>query len=89
MISRDESTEFIKNLVANPDTEMANVNAYLDSIGELYDSITALMQEKQKYETRVRELQDTNTRLVLSQLGDPAEPDEDQDMTLEKFAHNM
>lgn len=89
MITRDESTEFIKNLVANPETEMANVGAYLDSIGELYDSIAALTQKNQEYETRVRELQDTNTRLVLAQLGEPAEPVEEREMTLEEFAHNM
>lgn len=89
MITREQSTEFIKRLVANPETEMANVQEFLDNIGLVFESIDTLNDEITERDEKIRTLQDTNTKLLLTQLGAPNDPEEDHEMTLEEFAHKM
>ena len=89
MITRDESAAFIKRLTENPDTEMANVSTYLEQLSEVYDSYEAMATGISERDEKIRQLQDTNMRLFLAQIGAPAEPDEDREITLEEFATKM
>ena len=72
-----------KGIIANPDTAPVAINGLLGEIKkdlESLDSLTAALADSEK---RIRDLQDTNTKLFLSQTGKEEDPEPKgwQDMT--------
>ena len=74
-----------KGIIANPDTAPIAINGLLSEIKKDLDSLDSLSAALEDSEKRIRDLQDTNTKLFLSQTA-KAEPEEEQ--TWDKMAGN-
>lgn len=70
----------LTTILQEPDTALVKVGSLLDEIKTDYDTMLSLTDKVNKQDTRIRDLQDTNMKLFLSQTGqapDHAEEEED------------
>jgi hypothetical protein len=74
-----------KGIIANPDTAPIAINGLLSEIKKDLASLDSLSAALEDSEKRIRDLQDTNTKLFLSQTAKSG-PDEEQ--TWDKMAGN-
>lgn len=69
----DEYEKNINEVLGNPDTALANIAPVLEEIKKDTEALTSAMSENESLKTRIRDLQDTNMKLYLSQTGQAAE----------------
>lgn len=88
-MTKQEYTDFIKEMVKNPDTATASAQTLIDNIGTDLDTLEAFRASDAEKDKRIRDLQDTNIKLFLGQTGKPPEDKEDKPVTLRDFAAAM
>lgn len=73
-----ELEQKIIKCLETPDSALVNIKPILEEIKADYVTMVALTEEKEKNETRIRDLQDTNMKLFLAQVG-PEKKEEDDE----------
>lgn len=68
-MTRDEARTQLSDMIANPDRAAALAVSFGDAINGLFDEIDAKTAQISDQESRIRDLQDTNMKLFLSQAG--------------------
>jgi hypothetical protein len=86
----DEFKEKVTTIVSQPDTALASIGALIDEVKEDYEALNSTTEALKKAEDRIRDLQDTNQKLFLKQVGNTAPDEEDQkkdieDMSLDEY----
>ena len=87
----EEYDAMLTDLLSNPDTALTKVDALKDALKTDLTSLESLTTEKGDLETRIRDLQDTNMKLYLSQGGFAPEKEEQSeeekiaDMSFEEY----
>lgn len=72
----DEVKNRLEKAASDPDTVQAEITGVINDIRADYDTIDALTAEIAAKDDKIRNLQDTNTRLFLQIAGDtPDEPE--------------
>lgn len=73
----------LTTLLQQPDSALALVKPLLDDIKKDYEQIITLTEANKKQEGRIRDLQDTNMKLYLQQVGKKPESEDEEDEELE------
>lgn len=89
MITQEDVKNWIVGYAQEPDQGIESANAFLEQIAEVFDTVGALTSGLADRDKKIRELQDTNLRLFLSQTGQCEEQEEDRPLTLEELASKM
>lgn len=77
----EEYDKMLTDILSNPDTALANIGAFKDALKEDLTSLESAKVANGDLEKRVRDLQDTNMKLYLSQGGAPIEEEEPEPVT--------
>lgn len=75
----DEAKAGLSKLLENPDTAQAGAAAFLDALKGDYETLTSVKGELETAQNRIRDLQDTNTKLFLAQTSKIPEEKEDSE----------
>ncbi len=78
----EEFEERLTNLLQTPDSALALVKPLLDDVKKDYEQIITLTEKVEKQDGRIRDLQDTNMKLFLSQTGQKTKVEEEDDEEL-------
>lgn len=74
----------LNGIVQNPDTAPTAVQSLLQEIKTDTDALAAAVEGISERDSRIRDLQDTNIKLFMSQSSAPEnEPEEEEEMTFE------
>ena len=76
----------IKDLISKPETATANGLKLLEAIKSDYDAMSSLITEREQMQTKIKDLQDTNIKLFLSQT---SSVDDQNDKTEEEQADEI
>ena len=79
----DELKTKLTKILEQPDSALANVGPLLEEVKADYETIITLTEAKEKNETRIRDLQDTNMKLFLAQTGKVEDKNNEDDDDLE------
>lgn len=71
-------TQLIQS-ISNPDTMETTIQTVLDGIKTDYEAAASTTAELEKANARIRDLQDTNHKLFLSQVSKPDEKPDEED----------
>lgn len=88
----DEYKAGFDKVLANPDTALTEVTPLLDALKTDLDTFESVQGEVEALNARIRDLQDTNMKLFLSQGGksiDDAEEIDDDEKAVEEFFNNL
>lgn len=95
MASYEEIKKGITDAMSNPDTMETAMSAVLETIRADYDTLESVSKEYETAKGRIRDLQDTNHKLFLAQVGQPddagkedPEPKEGPEV-LKEFTENI
>lgn len=89
-MTKEEYNAIISDIISNPDTATVKAKELTEAINTDLDTLESLKAANADYDKRVRDLQDTNIKLFLSQTGKPTEKeDAESEMSLSEFAHKM
>lgn len=77
----DDVQKTLTDLVAHPDTAVAEIPAFLESLKADYESQEASIKKVGELEERIRSLQDSNMKLFLMQTAPSAEKLEEPELT--------
>lgn len=69
----------LTEILQEPDTALVKVGSLLDEIKADYETMLSLTEKVGKQDARIRDLQDTNMKLFLSQTGQAPEQAEEED----------
>lgn len=76
----------LNGIVQNPDTAPTAVQALLQEIKTDTDALAAAVEGISERDARIRDLQDTNIKLFMSQSSAPEnEPEPEEEMTFEEL----
>lgn len=89
MITQEEVKNWVVGYAQAPDQGIESANAFLEQIAEVFDAVDALTAGLEDRDKKIRELQDTNLKLFLSQTGQGEEQEVDHPLTLEELAAKM
>lgn len=78
MVDLNTVIEDVCKAVQNPDTFEASMQSVIDTLKQASDEYAETEKELEKANTRIRDLQDTNHKLFLAQVGTPDEPEPDE-----------
>lgn len=83
----DEYKSKIDGILANPDTALADIAPVYEELKTDLDSLESAQAEIESLNNRVRDLQDTNIKLFLSQGGTPDDEDDvdENEKEIEEF----
>lgn len=70
-------------MLQEPDTALVKIGPILDEIKADYETMVSLTDKVSKQDVRIRDLQDTNMKLFLSQTGQAPDADKEEDDDLE------
>lgn len=87
-MNREEYHVLIDKIISDPDTAAISAQTLVSEIDKDTEQIESLKAANTDYEKRIRDLQDTNIKLFLSQTGKKDEPEENE-MSLKEFAHKI
>lgn len=73
----------ITEVLQQPDSALVAIVPVLDEIKKDYETMVSLTDKVTKQDTRIRDLQDTNMKLFLSQTGQAPKSDEEEEDELE------
>lgn len=73
----------ITDVLQQPDSALVAIVPVLDEIKKDYETMVSLTDKVTKQDTRIRDLQDTNMKLFLSQTGQAPKSDEEEEDELE------
>lgn len=74
-----EYEKMIKDIIAKPDTAMADIGGVLESLKTDLEGAESLTSENAALKDRIRDLQDTNAKLFLGVTGKGSEDDDKED----------
>lgn len=74
----EEYEKILNDVVANPDTAPAQVQAVKDALKTDIDTLAALTASDAEKDARIKSLQETNIKLFLSQGGKPENETEEK-----------
>lgn len=77
-MTKEEFRTGIISVLQNPDTALVGIESFIDAFNEQADSLESLTADKAKAEDRIRDLQDTNMKLYLRQVGEPEKEEKDE-----------
>jgi len=77
-MTKEEFRTGITSVLQNPDTALVGIEAFINAFDEQADSLAALTADKEESEKRIRDLQDTNMKLYLRQVGEPEKEENDE-----------
>lgn len=75
----DELEKKLTTILQQPDTALAQIAPLLKDIKADYESIISLTSKVESQDNRIRDLQDTNMKLFLSQTGQAVNKDDEDD----------
>lgn len=76
----DELEKKVTEVLQQPDSALVNIMPVLKEIKADYESLVSLTSKVEQQDNRIRDLQDTNMKLFLSQTGQAKDKeDEDED----------
>lgn len=81
MATFEEIQTQITDAMASPDTLETSMGAILDTLKADYITAQSTSETLEKANARIRDLQDTNHKLFLAQLGKPSEKSDDDNDT--------
>ena len=73
----------ITECLQTPDAALVNIKPILEDLKADYESMICLTEKVEKQDTRIRDLQDTNMKLFLSQTGQAPKSEEDEEDELQ------
>jgi len=73
----DEYSKSLTEALSNPDTALTSVSPLLEELKKDLDGLETLRKDVEAKDARIRDLQDTNLKLFLSQTS-PVKKDEDE-----------
>lgn len=88
----DEYKTGFDKILASPDTAMVEIAPLLDSLKTDLETLESVQGEVETLNGRIRDLQDTNIRLFLSQGGkgsDDAEEINENDVAVDDFFNSI
>lgn len=89
-MTKQEYHDLINKMITEPDSATVTAQSLLSEIDKDSEQLESLRSANADYEKRVRDLQDTNIKLFLSQTGQKSDPDpEPEEMSLQDFAHKL
>lgn len=89
MITQEDAKTWVTEFAKAPDQGIESANAFLEQIAEVFDTVGALTAGINDRDKKIRELQDTNIRMFLSQTGQREEQEDEKPLTLEELASKM
>lgn len=78
MATFDEIQKNLISAIANPDTMETGIQSVLDTLKADYTTFESTSETLEKANARIRDLQDTNHKLFLSQVGQPEKQGQDE-----------
>lgn len=91
-MTKIEDYEALIKTASNPDTMPDALATILKSVKEDAEEYDSLNKANEELNERIKTLQDTNTKLLLNQLGTKQEEkkeEEKKELTIEEFSHNL
>lgn len=76
----------IKGLLENPDTALTGAGELLEGIKADYMTLESMTEKSERDEAKIRDLQDTNMKLFLSQTGNSGGKEEEEEEPEDTFA---
>lgn len=74
----EEIKKAIVDAMASPDDMETKMSEVLENLETDYTTFESTSETLEKAEVKIRNLQDTNHKLFLAQIGDPEQPPEDE-----------
>lgn len=87
-----EYEEKINGVLSNPDTALTEIAPILEELKNDMETFEAVQSEVEELNARVRDLQETNIKLFLSQGGGESEEEEEEteeEKEVEEFFNNL
>lgn len=89
-MDKEKFRNFINVFTADPNAHLAEVQDFMGEMDEVFDSVVTLTAKAAEQDNKIRDLQNTNIKLFLSQTGGRQETEqEEQELSLEEFAKQM
>lgn len=78
----------IENIIAKPETAATDALELLENIKTDYEGMASLITEKEQMQTKIKDLQDTNIKLFLSQTS-PVDEEKSEDDKANEILNNF
>lgn len=88
-MTKEEYKNLIDSMVAKPDEIAVTAKTLYDEIGKDVEQVESLKTANAEQEKRIRDLQDTNMKLFLSQTGAPPAEEDGKEVSIEDFARKL